>query len=159
MRRTFSKWVDRQRKDIFVRRAKLEGYRSRAAYKLQDLNHTYRFLRPGLRVLDLGAAPGGWSQVAAKLVESQPATPAVLAVDLLPIDPIPGVKVLTLDVHAAGAAEKIVVEMDGLADVLLCDMSGNHTGDGNVDCGVTVDLTLRLYASVGRCCVRVAAQC
>ena len=143
MRRWFVNYIERQRKDIYARKAKLEGFRSRAAYKLADLNLKFKFLKPGMKVLDLGAAPGGWSQYAANAVLSKAEAPSVVALDLLPMQPLAGVSILKGDIGDKLVIEKVMRALEGQADVLLCDMSGNHTGDGNVDSGVTVDLGIQ----------------
>jgi len=143
MRRCFGSYIERQRKDIYARKAKLEGFRSRAAYKLADLNLKFKFLRPGMKVLDLGAAPGGWSQYTANAVLSPPAAPTVVALDILPMQPIAGVSTLQGDIGEKQAVEAVLGALQGQADVLLCDMSGNHTGDGNVDSEVTIDLGIQ----------------
>lgn len=143
MRRWFGNYIERQRKDIYARKAKLEGFRSRAAYKIADLNMKFKFLKPGMKVLDLGAAPGGWSQYAVNAVMSPAAAPTVVALDILPMQPIAGVKTLQGDIEEKQAVEAVLGALEGQADVLLCDMSGNHTGDGNVDSGVTIDLGIK----------------
>ena len=89
-----TRWLQRQLNDPYVEEAKRRGYRSRAAFKLTEIDDRYRFLKPGMIVLDLGAAPGGWSQIAAELVGSAEGRGQVLAVDLSPIEPLPGVEVL-----------------------------------------------------------------
>src|SRR5205085_2665423 len=91
------RWLQRQLNDPYVALSKKEGYRSRAAYKLIELDDRFKWLKPGKTVLDLGAAPGGWTQVATHRVRSQPDQPSVIAVDLLPIDPIAGAIFLQLD--------------------------------------------------------------
>jgi 23S rRNA (uridine2552-2'-O)-methyltransferase len=105
-------WLERQLNDPYVARAKREGLRSRAAFKLAELDDKHRFLRPGARVVDLGAAPGGWSQVAAQRVGAVEGSGAgargrVVAIDLLPIDPIAGVEFVALDFLDAAAPERL----------------------------------------------------
>src|SRR3984957_16722460 len=90
-------WLERQLNDPYVARAKRDGYRSRAAYKLLEIDERYRFLRPGQKIVDLGAAPGGWSQVAATAVGSTEGKAKVFGIDLLPIEPLPGVEFRVLD--------------------------------------------------------------
>ncbi|MET0276990.1 MAG: RlmE family RNA methyltransferase, partial [Pseudorhodoplanes sp.] len=90
-------WLERQLNDPYVARAKREGYRSRAVYKLSEIDDKHRFLKPGGRVVDLGAAPGGWSQIAAKRVGASDGKGRVVAIDILDMDPIPGVEFLKLD--------------------------------------------------------------
>src|SRR5215210_4398654 len=98
-KRTLSsqKWLERQLNDPYVARAKREGYRSRAAYKLGEIDDKYRFLKPGLRVVDLGAAPGGWSQIAAERVRASQGSGRVVAIDVLEMPPITGVDFMRLD--------------------------------------------------------------
>src|ERR1700748_1474258 len=98
-------WLERQLNDPYVTRAKRDGYRSRAAYKLLEIEERYRFLRPGQKILDLGAAPGGWSQVAAKAVGSSQNKVQVFGIDLLPIEAVPGVEFRVLDFLDAEAPQ------------------------------------------------------
>ena len=128
-----TRWLQRQLNDPYVLAARKEGWRSRAAFKLIELDDKLRILRPGLRVLDLGAAPGGWSQVAAQRVQSPSAVPLVVAVDLLEIDPIPGVTVLQLDVDAEDAPARIKDALGGAADLVLSDMAPSATGHRATD--------------------------
>lgn len=106
-------WLLRQLNDPYVAKAQIEGYRSRSAYKLLEINEKFKLLKPGMTVVDLGAAPGGWSQVAAKIVTANQLNAAnslIIAVDLLEIDPIAGVKCLQQDFYAA-ETEKMIMEM------------------------------------------------
>lgn len=120
-------WLRRHVTDPYVRKARAQGYRSRAAYKLLQLDEKERFLRPGMTVVDLGAAPGGWSQVAAAKVKPGG---RVIAIDLLPIAPISGVTVL----HGDFREEMLLAALEGSkADVVLSDVSPNLSGIGNVD--------------------------
>jgi 23S rRNA (uridine2552-2'-O)-methyltransferase len=128
-------WVRRQLTDPYVRQAKEGGYRSRAAFKLIDIDRRDRILRPGMRVLDLGAAPGGWSQVAARRV--QPGG-TVVAVDLLEMAPIPGVRILKSDFRTAD----LEAALDGMADAVLSDMMPNVTGVPLVDQARAAELLL-----------------
>lgn len=128
------RWLERQLNDPYVARAKHEGLRSRAAYKLMELDDRFGFLKPGARVVDLGAAPGGWSQVAAKRVGSSDAEPLVVAVDYLAMDPLPGVTVLAADFLDADAPERIRAALGGEgADVVLSDMAAPTTGHKATD--------------------------
>src|SRR6476660_2756284 len=102
-----TRWLSRQLNDPYVEEAKRQGYRSRAAFKLIEMDDKYRFLKPGMVVLDLGGAPGGWSQIAAERVGSAEGKGQVLAVDLSPIEPLRGVEVLTQDVSAEDAPAMI----------------------------------------------------
>src|SRR5215475_13766327 len=100
-------WLERQLNDPYVTKAKREGYRSRAAYKLIEIDDKYRLLKPGLTVVDLGAAPGGWSQIAAKRVGAAEGKGKVVALDLLEMGEIPGVEFAQLDFHANGAPDRL----------------------------------------------------
>jgi 23S rRNA (uridine2552-2'-O)-methyltransferase len=126
-------WLIRQLNDPYVRRAKSEGYRSRAAYKLIEIDDKARFLRRGARVVDLGAAPGGWSQVAASRVGAKEGNGKVVAIDLLDIEAIPGVTFLRLDFLDEDAPEKLKEMLGGPADIVLSDMAGNTTGHRQTD--------------------------
>ena len=120
-------WLERQLNDPYVARAKREGLRSRAAYKLAEIDDKARFLKKGARVIDLGAAPGGWSQVAAKRVGA-PDQGRVVGIDLLAMDPLPGVEFTQLDFLDPSAPEKLKAMLGGRADVVLSDMAANATG-------------------------------
>ena len=120
-------WLRRHVTDPYVRKARAQGYRSRAAFKLLQLDEKERFLRPGITVVDLGAAPGGWSQVAAAKVRPGG---RVIAIDLLPVAPISGVTLLQGDFRE----EMLLAALEGSkADVVLSDVSPNLSGIGNVD--------------------------
>lgn len=126
-------WLERQLNDPYVAQAKRDGYRSRAAYKLIEINQKYRFLKEGQRVIDLGAAPGGWSQVAAKAVGVARGKGKVVAIDLLPIDPITGVHFELMDFLDTEAPEKLKALLGSSADVVLSDMAANTTGHRQTD--------------------------
>ncbi len=127
-------WLQRQLNDPYVARAKREGYRSRAAYKLIEIDDKFHFLKPGLRVVDLGAAPGGWSQIAAKRVDAQDGKSGkVVAIDILDMDAIPGVDFMVLDFLDANAPDLIKEKLGGRADVVLSDMAANATGHRKTD--------------------------
>jgi 23S rRNA (uridine2552-2'-O)-methyltransferase len=134
-KRTLSsqKWLERQLNDPYVARAKREGYRSRAAYKLIDVDDQHRLLKPGQRVVDLGAAPGGWAQVAVKRVGSAGGKGRVVGIDLLPIDPLPGADFITLDFLDPDAPDRLMALLGGPADVVLSDMAANATGHKKTD--------------------------
>ncbi len=127
------RWLERQLNDPYVARAKREGWRSRAAYKLIELDDKYRLLRPGARVVDLGAAPGGWSQVAAKRVGVAEGRGRVIAIDLLDMPPISGVDFLRLDFLDPEAPERLRAMLGGEADLVLSDMAANATGHRQTD--------------------------
>ena len=124
------RWLERQLNDPYVARAKREGYRSRAAYKLLELDERFHLLRPGARVVDLGAAPGGWSQVAVKRVGPQG---RVVGIDLLPIEPLAGAEFAVLDFLDPDAPERLVELLGGPADAVLSDMAANATGHKKTD--------------------------
>ena len=126
-------WLERQLNDPYVARAKREGLRSRAAYKLAEMDDKYRFLKQGARVVDLGAAPGGWSQVAAKRVGADTGRGRVVAIDVLEMMPIAGVDALHLDFLAHDAPERLKALLGGPADVVLSDMAANATGHRKTD--------------------------
>ena len=125
-------WLERQLNDPYVARAKREGFRSRAAYKLAEIDDKTRFLKKGARVVDLGAAPGGWSQVAAKRVGA-PGEGRVVAIDLLAMDAVPGVDFAQLDFLDPAAPEILKAMLGGPADVVLSDMAANATGHRKTD--------------------------
>jgi len=123
-------WLERQITDPYVARAKREGFRSRAAYKLAEIDDQYRLLKPGARVIDLGAAPGGWSEVAARRAGPRG---RVVAIDILEMKPIAGVEFLQLDFLDETAPGRIKAMLDGKADVVLSDMAANATGHRRTD--------------------------
>ena len=125
-------WLERQLNDPYVARAKREGLRSRAAFKLAEIDDKAHVLKKGARVIDLGAAPGGWSQVAAKRVGA-PDQGRVVAIDLLPMEPIAGVDFVQLDFLAPSAPDKLKAMLGGGADVVLSDMAANATGHRKTD--------------------------
>jgi 23S rRNA (uridine2552-2'-O)-methyltransferase len=126
-------WLERQLNDPYVARARREGYRSRAAYKLIEIDDKQRLLRKGARVVDLGAAPGGWSEVAAERVGAAQGTGRVVAMDLLPMAAIPGVEFLQFDFLDASAPSELKARLGGPADVVLSDMAANATGHRKTD--------------------------
>ncbi|RBI83228.1 23S rRNA methyltransferase [Rhodosalinus halophilus] len=133
-----TRWLQRQLNDPYVRRAKAEGYRGRAAYKILELDDKYRFLVPGARVVDLGCAPGGWTQVAVARVNAlgeRAGKPQgrVLAIDLQPVDPVPGAEIHQLDFMEEGADERIRGWLGGRADVVMSDMAAASSGHKQTD--------------------------
>lgn len=127
-------WLQRQLNDPYVARAKAEGYRSRAAYKLKELDERYHLLRRGMRVIDLGAAPGGWSQVAAAAVGSTDAHPLIVGIDYLDMDPVAGVILLKKDFTDDDAPQMLIDTMGGKkADLVLSDMAAPTTGHRPTD--------------------------
>lgn len=123
-------WLERQLNDPYVARARREGYRSRSAFKLSEIDDKARFIRKGARVVDLGAAPGGWSQVVTKRIGAQG---RVVAIDVLPMEQIPGVEFMQLDFLDPAAPEKLKTALGGPADVVLSDMAANATGHAKTD--------------------------
>jgi 23S rRNA (uridine2552-2'-O)-methyltransferase len=123
-------WLERQITDPYVARAKREGFRSRAAYKLAEIDDKYRLLKHGARVVDLGAAPGGWSEVAAQRVGTGG---RVIALDILDMKTIAGVEFLKLDFLDQTAPERLRAMLGGKADVVLSDMAANATGHRQTD--------------------------
>jgi len=128
------RWLERQLNDPYVARAKREGYRSRAAYKLTEIDDKFHLLKPGAKVIDLGAAPGGWSQVAAQRVKAgEEGGGRIVAIDLLEMDAIPNVEFTRLDFLEHDAPGKLKAMLGGLADVVLSDMAANTTGHRKTD--------------------------
>jgi 23S rRNA (uridine2552-2'-O)-methyltransferase len=126
-------WLERQLNDPYVARAKREGYRSRAAYKLIEIDDKFHILKSGAVIVDLGAAPGGWSQVAAKKVGAEEGRGRVVAIDLLELSPLPGVDFLRLDFLDPAAPDKLKALTGGRVDVVLSDMAANATGHRKTD--------------------------
>jgi 23S rRNA (uridine2552-2'-O)-methyltransferase len=125
-------WLERQLNDPYVARAKREGFRSRAAFKLMEIDDKARILKKGARVVDLGAAPGGWSQVAAGRVGA-PQRGRVVAIDVLAMDTLPGVEFMQLDFLDPSAPDKLKAMLGGPADLVLSDMAANATGHAKTD--------------------------
>jgi len=128
------RWLERQLNDPYVAAAKREGYRSRAAFKLIEVDDKHRLLKPGKRVVDLGAAPGGWAQVAASRVRAVERKGQVVAIDLLPMEPVAGVEFVRLDFMDATAPGRLEGMLrEGKADVVLSDMAAQGTGHTRTD--------------------------
>jgi 23S rRNA (uridine2552-2'-O)-methyltransferase len=131
-------WLERQLNDPYVKRARAEGYRGRAAYKIAELDDKYRFLVPGARVVDLGCAPGGWCQVAVKRVNALgerkgKAQGRVLGIDIQEVEPIAGAEIHQLDFMEDGADDKVKVWLGGKADVVMSDMAAASSGHKQTD--------------------------
>lgn len=125
------RWLKEHFDDPYVQRAQQEGYRSRAVYKLVEINEKERLFKPGMRVIDLGAAPGGWSQMAAQLIGGKG---QVVALDVLPMDPLPGVEVLQGDFREQAVLERLLEAVGGQpVDLVLSDMAPNISGMKSVD--------------------------
>lgn len=131
-------WLERQLNDPYVARARREGYRGRAAYKIIELDERFHFLQPGARVVDLGCAPGGWCQVAVARVNALGERPGrrvgrVLGIDLQPVDPIPGAEIHQLDFLSEGADAQVKAWLGGRADVVMSDMAAASSGHKGTD--------------------------
>ena len=127
------RWLERHMNDPYVQRSKAEGYRSRAAYKLIEIDDKHHLLKLGGKVIDLGAAPGGWCQVAAERTKSTDATPTVVGIDYLGMDPVPGAIVLQMDFLEDSAPEKLLQTLGDAPDVVLSDMAAPTTGHRQTD--------------------------
>ena len=127
-------WLQRQLNDPYVAKARVEGYRSRAAYKIKELDERFKLFRPGQRIVDLGAAPGGWSQVAAKILGSTDAHPLIVGIDYIDMDPIPGVILLKKDFTDEDAPKLLIDALGGKkVDLVLSDMAAPTTGHKPTD--------------------------
>lgn len=132
-----TRWLERQLNDPYVKRARDEGYRGRAAFKILELDDKYGFLKPGARVVDLGCAPGGWCQIAVPRVNALGDKPGpkgfVLGVDLQEVEPIPGAELHQLDFMEDGADDKVKAWLGGTADVVMSDMAAASSGHKQTD--------------------------
>jgi len=137
-----TRWLERQLNDPYVRRAKAEGYRSRAAYKLLELDERFGFLKGARRVVDLGLAPGGWSQVVRRRIPAA----AVVGIDLLPVDPIEGVHIVQMDFMADAAPGLLIEALGGAPDLVLSDMAANTVGHPQTDALRTMALVETAFA-------------
>jgi len=124
-----TRWLARQLNDPYVKRAKAEGYRSRAAYKLIELDEKFTILRGTRFIVDLGVAPGGWAQVARKMAPKA----AIVGIDLLPVEPIPGVTLLEMDFMDDAAPERLLSALGEAPDLVLSDMAANTVGHQQTD--------------------------
>jgi 23S rRNA (uridine2552-2'-O)-methyltransferase len=131
-----TRWLERQLNDPYVRQAKAEGYRSRAAYKLLELDERFGFLKGAKRVVDLGLAPGGWAQVVRRRVPGA----AIVGIDLLPVDPIDGVHIIEMDFMADAAPDTLMAALGGAPDIVLSDMAANTVGHPQTDALRTMGL-------------------
>jgi len=152
-----TRWLERQLNDPYVKAARDQGYRSRAVFKLIDLDERYGLLRKGGRVVELGAAPGGWTQLAVDRVGvGKPGGGVVVAVDIQEMEPVPGATVLQGDLYEPETEQRIRAELDGPADVVLSDMAAPATGHKRTDhlrvvalCEAALDLAVGLLAPGG----------
>lgn len=128
-----TRWLQRHLNDPYVQEARARGFRSRAAFKIIELDDQFRFLKPGRAVVDLGCAPGGWTQVAVERVQSRPERERVLALDIQEVEPVPGAKILQLDMLAEDAPEIIKTALGGPVDVVISDMAAATTGHAQTD--------------------------
>lgn len=124
-----TRWLERQLNDPYVHLAQKEGYRSRAAYKLIELDDRFKFLRPGCAIIDLGAAPGGWAQVAAQRAKGG----HIIGIDIQEMDPLPNVDLVVMDFMAEDAPEKVIALAQGRVDAVISDMAAPVTGHRNTD--------------------------
>lgn len=131
-----TRWLERQLNDPYVKKAKAEGYRSRAAYKLIELDEKFGFLKGSKRVVDLGIAPGGWTQVVRRVLPRA----AVVGIDLLPVDPIEGATILQMDFMADEAPARLIEELGGPPDLIVSDMAANTVGHPQTDALRTMGL-------------------
>lgn len=153
-----TRWLERQLNDPFVEAARRAGYRSRAAFKLIGIDDKCGLLKKGARVLDLGAAPGGWTQVAV----ARAGAGNVFAVDILPMDPVPGAEALQLDFLAPDAPERLRAFLGGPVDVVLSDMAASATGHRRTDhlrimalAEAALDFAREILAPGGAFCAKV----
>lgn len=150
------RWLERHMNDPYVQRSKAEGLRSRAAYKLSEIDDRYHLLKPGQRVVDLGAAPGGWCQVAAARVKSTDAAPLIAAIDYLEMDPVPGAVFIQMDFLDDAAPARLIEALGGEPDVVLSDMAAPTTGHRRTDhirtmhlCEVAADFAISVLKPGG----------
>lgn len=164
-----ARWLERQLNDPYVIRAKREGFRGRAAFKIMELDDKFAFLVPGARVVDLGSAPGGWAQVAVARVNAlgdRPGKPVgrVLGVDLQPVDLVPGAELHQLDFMAEGAEDRVRAWLGGRADVVMSDMAPAASGHKATDhlrivalCEAAADLAFDVLDEGGTFVAKVLA--
>lgn len=133
IKETSRRWLERHLNDPYVQRSKADGYRSRAAYKLIEINERYDILKKGQKIIDLGAAPGGWSQMAAKIVGSNDIHPHVVGIDYLDVDPLPGVTLLKMDFLDDDAPAAIMAALGDEPDLVISDMAAPTTGHRRTD--------------------------
>ena len=163
-----TRWLERQINDPYVKRARAEGYRGRAAFKIMEIDDRCRFLKPGARVIDLGCAPGGWCQVAVARTNALGERPGprgrVLGVDLQEVEPIPGAEIRRMDFLEEGTDDAIRAWLDGPADVVMSDMAASSSGHRQTDhlrivalCEAAVELALDVLSPGGTFVAKVLA--
>jgi 23S rRNA (uridine2552-2'-O)-methyltransferase len=162
-------WLERQLNDPYVQRARAEGYRGRAAFKIMELDDKYGFLVPGARVVDLGCAPGGWLQVAVPRINADGANPRkpqgrLIGLDLQEVEPVPGAEIHVLDFLEDGADDRVKEWLDGPADVVLSDMAAASSGHRQTDhlriialCEAAAELAFDVLAPGGTFVAKVLA--
>jgi 23S rRNA (uridine2552-2'-O)-methyltransferase len=150
------RWLERHLNDPYVHRSKAEGYKSRAAYKLLEIDERYKILKPGLKVIDLGAAPGGWCQVAAQICVSNNDKPTVVGIDYLEMDHLPGVALLKMDFLDDAAPGLLLETLGADPDLVLSDMAAPTTGHRQTDhirtmhlCEVAADFAVKVLKPGG----------
>ncbi|AGF74166.1 cell division protein ftsJ [Bartonella australis AUST/NH1] len=127
------RWLERHLNDPYVHQSKIDGYRSRAAYKLIEIDERYKIFKKGQKIIDLGAAPGGWCQVAACIVGSSDQKPSVVGIDYLHVDPLPGVVMLEMDFLHENAPQELMRALGTKPDIVLSDMAAPTTGHRQTD--------------------------
>ncbi|WP_020399171.1 RlmE family RNA methyltransferase [Kordiimonas gwangyangensis] len=154
-----TRWLQRQLNDPYVAEARRLGYRSRAAFKLAELDDRYELIKGSMRIVDLGCAPGGWTQV---ITERCPKGAQVIGIDLQEVEPIPGAKIWVMDFLAEGAEEELMAAMDGPADLVLSDMANSATGHRQTDqirtmalCEAALDFAIKVLAEGGTFAAKV----
>ena len=131
-------WINRQKRDIYVKQSKIEGYRSRAVYKLQEINKKFKILKNGIHIVDLGAAPGSWSQFVSRNFKNL----KIVSIDLKDFDPIENIHQIKGDFNDEAQQKKIINYFDNKIDLVLSDMAVNTTGNKNLDSLVTGELSV-----------------
>jgi len=150
------RWLERHLNDPYVQRSKADGFRSRAAYKLIEIDDRHRLLKPGMKVIDLGAAPGGWCQVAAQRTKSGAEAPHVVGIDYLEMDAVPGAVILQMDFLDPAAPARLAEALGGDPDIVLSDMAAPTTGHRRTDhlrtmhlCEVAADFAMSVLKPGG----------
>jgi 23S rRNA (uridine2552-2'-O)-methyltransferase len=150
-----ARWLREHSEDLYVKLARQQGYRSRAVYKLQEVHAKDRLLQPGMTVIDLGAAPGGWSQFAAQLVGKQG---KVIALDILPMDALPGVEFMQGDFREQATLDRLLALLAGRpVDLVISDMAPNTSGIKAIDQPSSIYLA-ELALDLARCCLKVGGD-